>query len=62
MSNTWDPLKPPSYWGNLDARHFKKVSTTSFDAHVEMQNLEQLRDMRRWSNYANTENWDFVGR
>ncbi len=58
--NNWLPQRAPSYWGNLSARHFKKVTTVMFDGHVEMQTLEQLRDMRKWANGAVTADWNFI--
>lgn len=59
-ANTFDARMQPSYWGNLSARHFGKVTTAMFDGHVEMQTLDQLRDMRRWSNFADRPDWNFV--
>jgi prepilin-type N-terminal cleavage/methylation domain-containing protein len=50
----------PSTWGNLSARHFRKVTTAVFDGSVELQSLEDLRDMRKWSNFADRPNWTFV--
>ena len=41
-------------------RYFGRVATAMFDGHVEGQTLEQLRDMRKWSNYANRPDWNFV--
>jgi hypothetical protein len=29
------------------------------DGHVEMQSLTDLRDMRKWSNYATRPDWNF---
>jgi prepilin-type processing-associated H-X9-DG protein len=58
--NDWNATRQPSYWGNLSARHFNKVTTAMFDGHVQMQSLEDLRDMRKWSNCADKPNWDFV--
>ena len=50
---------PPSAWGMVDPRHLGKATTGMFDGHVESQTLEQLRDMRKWSNYATTPDWNF---
>jgi prepilin-type N-terminal cleavage/methylation domain-containing protein len=58
-SDNFDPRQVPSSWGNLDARHFKKVITASFDGHVTAETVEQLRDMRRWANYADRPDWNF---
>ncbi|MEX2217193.1 MAG: type II secretion system protein [Phycisphaerales bacterium] len=59
-SNHWDPKLQPSAWGMVHPRHFKKAVTVAFDGHVEMQTLLQLRDMRRWSNFAKKADWNFT--
>lgn len=59
-SNTWQASQPPSTWGNLDMRHNGKAVTVHFDGSVIMQGLEQLRDMRQWSNHATSPDWNFV--
>ena len=59
-SNKWDKNMTPGSWGMVDARYFDKVATSMFDGHVEVQSLEQLRDMRKWSNYATSADWNFV--
>ncbi len=62
--NIFNTRMPPSRWGNMDARHDRKVSTSHFDGHVEMQTIQQLRwgadqapntgdEMRKWSNDVN---------
>ncbi|GJQ30212.1 MAG: hypothetical protein HBSAPP03_20960 [Phycisphaerae bacterium] len=58
-SDRFDPRAMPSNWGNLDARHFGKVITASFDGHVTAESIEQLRDMRRWANWATRPDWNF---
>jgi len=58
-NNTFSPNLVPSTWGNVDARCQKKAVTAVFDGHAESQNIEQLRDMRKWSNKANKPDWDF---
>jgi prepilin-type N-terminal cleavage/methylation domain-containing protein len=59
-SNTFNPVSVPSSWGMVDFRYFNRAATGMFDGHVEAQNPEQLRDMRKWSNYANTADWNFT--
>ncbi len=56
-SNKFDASRPPNFWGQVDARHFDKAVTVLFDGHVEMQSIQDLRDMRTWSNLATTPNW-----
>jgi prepilin-type N-terminal cleavage/methylation domain-containing protein/prepilin-type processing-associated H-X9-DG protein len=51
-SDSWDPRQPSGAWGNLDFRHSKKTVVGMADGHVELKNIEKLRDMTRWSNYA----------
>jgi prepilin-type N-terminal cleavage/methylation domain-containing protein len=50
----------PSTWGMVHPRHFKKAVTGMLDGHVEMQKLEGMRDVRKWSYYARTPDWNFV--
>jgi prepilin-type N-terminal cleavage/methylation domain-containing protein len=59
-SNTYNAAQAPSTWGMVEPRHFNKAATGMFDGHVAMQSLEQLRDMRKWSNYAKTADWNFT--
>ncbi len=32
------------------------------DGHVENQSIEDLRDMMKWSNFADKRDWNFVAR
>ena len=59
-NNTFDPVRVPSYWGMLDARSGGAVMTVMIDGHSEAQTLTQLRDMRKWSNYATSADWSFT--
>jgi hypothetical protein len=52
QSNKWNPSEPSQSWGNLDARNCGKIITAMVDGHVEQKQIEDLRDMTRWSNYA----------
>ncbi len=56
-SDTFNRLKPPGDWGNMDARYGGKVTTAMCDGHVESLGIGDLRDMTRWSNYADTKTW-----
>lgn len=47
----------PRTWGFLDGRWKGKVVAGFADGHVEMQSMEQMRDMRKWSNKATDANW-----
>jgi prepilin-type N-terminal cleavage/methylation domain-containing protein len=60
-SNTWDDRRPPtpSTFGMIWPKHFKQVVTGMLDGHVAMQTLEELRDMRKWSNNATRHDWTF---
>jgi prepilin-type N-terminal cleavage/methylation domain-containing protein/prepilin-type processing-associated H-X9-DG protein len=60
-SNTWNPRAVPSFWGNIDFRHGGKTVAVYADGHVEANTIESLRDMRKWSNYADRADWNFVG-
>lgn len=59
-SNNFDYRQPAGNWGMLSPRHFKKVTTSMLDGHVQMQTLEELRDMRKWSNAATKADWSFT--
>ncbi len=61
-SNSYDERRVPSTRGNLQLRHQKKATTAMWDGHVAMQSLEELRDMRKWSNFADRPDWNFVPR
>ena len=61
-SNTFNALRAPSTWGNLDARHFGKVTTAMADGHVETLGIDELRDMTRWSNFATNRDWNWQAR
>ncbi|MGD9789101.1 MAG: hypothetical protein AB7Q00_07545 [Phycisphaerales bacterium] len=58
-SNTYNPAQIPGAWGMMDLRHDNHAVTVTADGHAELQTLEQLRDMRKWSNVANKPNWTF---
>ena len=62
VSNSWDSSKPVNWWGMTDGRHFNKTVTGMLDGHVEMQTVAEMRDMRKWSNFASDPNWNFVPR
>jgi prepilin-type N-terminal cleavage/methylation domain-containing protein len=53
----FDPGRTPTTYGHLDFRHFKRVLITTFDGHVEPLGIEDMRDMRRWSNKATKPDW-----
>ena len=53
----FDPGQTPRTYGHLDFRHFNRVVTTMFDGHVEALTLDDIRDMRRWSNQADAADW-----
>jgi len=58
--NNWrtrGTIPQPSYWGMLHPRHFSKVAAVMVDGHVQMLSLEELRDMRRWANWAHKPDW-----
>jgi prepilin-type N-terminal cleavage/methylation domain-containing protein len=42
----------PSSWGMVHPRHFRKAVSGYADGHVDMQSIEQLRDIRKWCWYA----------
>jgi prepilin-type N-terminal cleavage/methylation domain-containing protein len=56
-SNLFRPDTHPDTWGFLDGRWKGKIVSGYADGHVEMNTIEQLRDMRKWSNRATRNNW-----
>lgn len=58
-SNKFDPNATPHSWGFVDPRWGDKAVTGMVDGHAAMRSLEELRDMRRWSNKANVPDWTF---
>ncbi|MBM4109023.1 MAG: type II secretion system protein [Phycisphaerae bacterium] len=53
----FDAGRTPSTYGHLDLRHFGKALVAMFDGHVDPLGLDDLRDMRRWSNQATAPDW-----
>lgn len=47
----------PSSTGNVSSRHDAGVVSVSVDGRVETSSLEDLRDMRRWSDAATHTDW-----
>lgn len=60
-SDQFNRLKPPGDWGNMDARYGGRVNTAMCDGHVESQSIGDLRDMTKWSNYADSKTWAWRG-
>jgi prepilin-type N-terminal cleavage/methylation domain-containing protein len=56
------PAAVNDQWGYVRARHFGRAVTAMADGHVRMQSYKELRDMRKWSIYADRPDWDFVAR
>lgn len=61
-SDMYVDTNTPGSWGMLHPRHFKQVVVGHMDGHSTVENLRDLRDMRRWSNYADRPDWNFVPR
>ena len=61
-SDYWDSSKPVNWWGMIDFRHFRQAVAGFADGHTEMQRPDELRDMRKWSNYADSPDWTFTPR
>lgn len=58
-SNSWDPRSAPQTWGYIDFRWKGKGVAGYMDGHVELQNITQIRDMRKWTDKAKTADWIF---
>ncbi|MCU0689015.1 MAG: type II secretion system GspH family protein [Phycisphaerales bacterium] len=49
----------PGEFGNLRVNRRQEVLTSMADGHAAWDKLQDLRDMRRWSNFATEANWTF---
>lgn len=61
-SDIYQDTNTPGSWGMIHPRHFKKVVVGMMDGHATVESIRDLRDMRRWSNYADRPDWNFVPR
>lgn len=55
-SEVWKKGANPRNYGNLAARHSDKVVCVYLNGSVQLQPIEELRDMRLWSKIAAAEN------
>lgn len=55
--NVYDPRKGVSWFGNLRAQFSNTVAVVNMDLSASRQQLSQLRDMRKWNNWADREDW-----
>ncbi|MCA3006221.1 MAG: type II secretion system protein [bacterium] len=61
-SNVFNPRSVPSSWGNVDFRHQGKTVSAMADGSANVFGIEDLRDMTRWSNWADSRDWNFTPR
>jgi prepilin-type N-terminal cleavage/methylation domain-containing protein/prepilin-type processing-associated H-X9-DG protein len=59
-SNKFNPNSDPKSWGFMDFRHGEKAIAVMADGHVDSFTIEQMRDMRRWSNRADRPDYNFT--
>lgn len=59
-SNKFNARSDPKSWGFVDFRHNEKAVVVMADGHTETLTIEQLRDMRRWSNLADRPDYNFT--
>jgi len=52
---------PPDQFGQVHPRFFSKATAAHLDGHVEGFSIDELRDMRRWSNNATRADWVLGG-
>lgn len=55
--NVYDPRKGVSWFGNLRAQFSNTVAVVNMDLSASRQQLSQLRDMRKWNNWADNADW-----
>ena len=51
----------PDQFGQVHPRYFSKATAAHLDGHVEGLSIDELRDMRRWSNTATRADWVLGG-
>lgn len=56
-SATYDEEASSGTWGHVHPRYNGKAVFAFLDGHVELLDTEQMRDMRRWSNDADSPDW-----
>lgn len=53
----FDASKAPENWGHVDARFAGRTVVGFFDGHSDVKSVDDLRDMRLWSDQATTADW-----
>ncbi|MGQ0627722.1 MAG: type II secretion system protein [Phycisphaerales bacterium] len=54
---TYEESAEPEAYGNIHPRFFGRATAAHVDGHVEGFTVDELRDMRRWSNQATRADW-----
>lgn len=57
-SDRFDPNSDPRSWGYIDVRYKDKTVTAFTDGHVAVNKLNEMRDMRMWSDKATSATWN----
>jgi prepilin-type N-terminal cleavage/methylation domain-containing protein len=55
--NIYDPRKGVSWFGNIRAQFTTTAAVVNMDLSASRQQLSQLRDMRKWNNWADNADW-----
>jgi prepilin-type processing-associated H-X9-DG protein len=53
----FDPKHSPDTYGHLDFRYEGRCIVATFDGHVEALTPDEMLDMRRWPNQADSAAW-----
>lgn len=53
----FNPALSPETYGHVDFRNFNRAIVSTFDGHVASHTLDEMKDMRRWSNQATSASW-----
>lgn len=56
-AEVYDPTLSPNRWGFVAPRFGEKAVAALLDGHAETFDLEEMQDMRHWSNRANRPDW-----
>jgi hypothetical protein len=54
----WDPTRAPGDYGNVDLRYIDNQGISAYaDGHVSGVKVDDIYDMRMWTDHADTANW-----
>jgi len=61
-TNKWNPASLPGDFGHVDFRHDGRAVVAYADGHSDIQDIADLRDMRKWADNATHPLWEWRAR